>query len=153
MSTATSKQVPKLTEKAKVAVEERQALLKKLPNSSADVANAETPSKAASTTPLTKHKNVNSSDTVTKKARLKMANIDEDVLTDEEPARKNKTGNVDEDVPTDEEPACSASPEVELEESPEDELGVFKDLLNHIAFNLFCRVHVKGMVLTSLSIL
>ena len=152
MSTATSKQVPKLTEKAKVAVKERQALLKKLPNSSADVANKETPSEAASTTPLTKHKNVNSSDAVAKKAR-KTANIDEDVLTDEEPAHKNKMGNVDEDVPMDEEPARSTSPEVEPEESPEDELGTFKDLLNHIAFNVFCRAHVEGMVLTGLSIL
>ena len=35
----------------------------------------------------------------------KTVNIDEDVLTDEEPACKNKTGNVDEDVPMDEEPA------------------------------------------------
>ena len=152
MSTATSKQVPKLTKKAKVAVEERQALLKKLPNSSTDVANDKTPSEAASTTPLTKCKNVNSSDAVTKKAH-KMANIDEDVLTDEEPAHKNKMGNVDEDVPTDEEPARSTSPEVEPEENPEDELGTFKDLLNHITFNVFCRVHVEGMVLTSLSIL
>ena len=152
MSTAMSKQVPKLTKKAKVAVEERQALLKKLPNSSTDVSNEETPSEAASTTPLTKRKNVNSSDTVTKKA-CKTANIDEDVPTDEEPACKNKMGNVDEDVPTDEEPAHSASPEVEPEESPEDELGMFKDLLNRIAFNLFCRAHVEGMVLTGLSIL
>ena len=111
MSTAISKRVPKLTEKAKAAVEERQVLLNKLLDNSQDNANERaTPSEATSTRPsLTKCKNVNSGDAVGKKA--------------------HKAVNVDEDVPTDEECACNSSPAVEPPaESPEDELGMFKVL-------------------------
>jgi len=132
---STAKRVPKLTEKAKAAVEERQTLLNKLPNSSTDSANEkETPSEAAFTRPLTKRKNANGGDALVAKKAHNMAN------------------EVNEDVPTDEEPACNLSPAVEPEESPEDELGTLDLQQSHITFNLFCRTHVQRMVLTGLSV-
>jgi len=69
MSTTTSKQVQKLTEKAKAAVEERHTLLNKLPDSNADTPNQrETPEVASTKLVPTKHKNTDSGDVVGKKA-------------------------------------------------------------------------------------
>jgi len=108
MSTTTSKRVPKLTEKAKAAVEERHALLNKPPDSNADTPNERETPEVASTKLPTKCKNTNSGDVVGKKARA--------------------TTNVDEDVPIREESTRNSSPAAEPAESPEDELGTFKDL-------------------------
>ena len=84
MSTATSKQVLKLTKKAKAVVEERQVSLNKQLNSNADNADErETPFKEASTRPSTKCKNANSGDAVGKKAQ-KTTNVDKHASMDKE---------------------------------------------------------------------
>ena len=141
MSTTTNKHIPKLTEKAKAAVEERQALLNQPPNS-IDTNERGTPSEAASTRPSTKCKTTDSGDAVRKKAR-NMVDVDKDIPTDKECTCNS----------TDEEHARNSSPAVELvAESTENELGTFEVLQIHITSNLFCRAHVEGVDLTSLSI-
>ena len=67
--------------------------------------------------------------------------------------KAHNTVDVDKDIPMDKECVCNSSPAVELvAESTENELGMFEVLQIHITSNLFCRAHVEGVDLTSLSI-